>query len=65
MQYNFGQYHYLEVTGPNFNKVKAKYFTYDKYAVIADTSDYKRTLCHELMHSLEDGVSAKNKKIFK
>ena len=29
-----GRYHYLEVTGPNFNKVRAKYFTYDKNAVI-------------------------------
>ena len=29
-----GRYHELEVSGPNFNKVNAKYFTYDKYAVI-------------------------------
>ena len=29
-----GEYHYLEVTGPNFNKVNAKYFTYDDVAVI-------------------------------
>lgn len=29
-----GRYHYLEVTGPNFQKVKAKYFSYDDVAVI-------------------------------
>ena len=29
-----GQYRYLEVTGPNFNKVNAKYFTYNDIAVI-------------------------------
>ena len=29
-----GQYHRLEVTGPNFQKVNAKYFTYNKSAVI-------------------------------
>lgn len=29
-----GQYHYLEVNGPNWNKVNAKYFTYDDIAVI-------------------------------
>ena len=29
-----GQYHYLEVTGPNWNKVHAKYFTYEDAAVI-------------------------------
>ena len=29
-----GQYHHLEVTGPDFNKVKAKYFTYNDIAVI-------------------------------
>ena len=37
---------------------------YDKYAVIAMSSDLKRTLYHELMHSLEDAVEAKNKTIF-
>ena len=37
---------------------------YDKYAIIALTDDFRRTLCHELMHSLEDAVGAKNKKIF-
>ena len=30
----YGQYHHLEVTGPNFKKIKAKYFTYDDIAVI-------------------------------
>ena len=29
-----GEYHYLEVTGPSFNKVNAKYFSYDDIAVI-------------------------------
>ena len=29
-----GQYHYLEVTGPNWQKVNAKYYTYDDKAVI-------------------------------
>ena len=29
-----GKYHYLEVTGPNFQKVNAKYYTYDDIAVI-------------------------------
>ncbi len=29
-----GKYYQLEVTGPNFKKVTAKYYTYDKYAVI-------------------------------
>ena len=29
-----GQYHSLEVTGPNFNRVNAKYYTYDDIAVI-------------------------------
>ena len=34
--FNFpnGKYYKLEAAGPNFNKVTAKYFTYDKYAVI-------------------------------
>lgn len=29
-----GQYHTLEVTGPNWQKVSAKYYTYDNHAVI-------------------------------
>ena len=29
-----GQYHELEVTGPDFNKVNAKYYTYDDTAII-------------------------------
>ena len=29
-----GKYHQLEVTGPDFNKVEAKYYTYDGIAVI-------------------------------
>ena len=37
---------------------------YDKYAIIMRSSGGKRTLCHELMHSLEDAVFAKNKKMF-
>ena len=37
---------------------------YDKYTVISDTFDYKRTLYHELMHSMEDNLYAKNKNAF-
>ena len=38
---------------------------YNNYAIIADTSEFKRTLYHELMHSMEDAVDAKNKTMFK
>ena len=37
---------------------------YDKYAIIARSIDYKTTLCHELMHTIEDAVVAKNKEMF-
>ena len=37
---------------------------YDKYAIIAEPYDIKRTLYHELMHTLEDAVFAKNKNMF-
>ena len=37
---------------------------YDKYAVISDTTDFKRTMCHELMHALEDASKTKGSNIF-
>ena len=40
-----GKYHTIEATGPNFEKIKAKYYTYDDVAVIelAETSGLSLT----------------------
>ena len=46
----------------SLNGEELKY--YDKYAVIVNTSDYKRTLYHELMHALEDVVNYRGNEIF-
>ena len=37
---------------------------YDKYAIIAKSYNFRRILCHELMHAIEDGVVTKGKEIF-
>ena len=37
---------------------------YDKYVIIVDTSEVKRTICHEIMHALEDVSNTKDKNIF-
>ena len=53
-----GQYHYLEVTGPNFQKVNAKYFTYDDNAVIelAEASGLGLAIEHNPMKTTTFGV---------
>ena len=53
------------ITSNEFSKSGEAFRYYDNYAIIANSYDYKRTLCHELMHSLEDAVDAKNKPMLK
>lgn len=48
----------------NFSKGGEAFRYYDKYAIIAKADDYKSTLYHELLHTLEDAAVVKNKKIF-
>ena len=54
-----------EIKSEDFSKGGEAFRYYDKYAIIANSVDYKRTLCHEIMHSMEDAVSAKKKTMFK
>lgn len=54
-----------DIKSEDFSKNGEALRYYDKYAIIANSVDYKRTLCHEIMHSIEDAVSAKNKTMFK
>ena len=54
-----------EIKSDDFSMNGQAFRYYDNYAIIANSSDYKRTICHELMHSLEDAVNAKGKSIFK
>lgn len=52
------------INSNDFSKAGEAFRYYDKYAIIADTSDFKRTLCHELMHTMEDKVVAEWDEIF-
>ena len=53
-----GKYHHLEVTGPNFQKVNAKYYTYDDKAVIelAEASGLVLATEHNSMKTTTFGV---------
>ena len=53
-----------QIKSNDFSKAGEAFRYYDKYAIIADTSDFKRTLCHELMHTMEDKVAAEWDEIF-
>ena len=37
---------------------------YDTYTMVVDTFDFKRTLYHELMHTMEDALDVKGKNAF-
>lgn len=53
-----------EIQSNDFSKSGEAFRYYDNYAIIANSSEYKRTLCHELLHSLEDAASVKDKLMF-
>ena len=48
----------------DFKKSGEQLKYYDNYVIIALSDDYKRTLCHEMLHALEDAASTKGKNIF-
>ena len=52
------------IKSPGFAMAGEELRYYDTYTVIVDTSDFKRTLCHETMHALEDVISTKGKDMF-